>query len=456
MAKLGKDYEEQKAKMADTYANLIESDFDSMETPALNISAIRHFLISKIPFYADALQKVDLFFIEKKKVPSFGWTDNFRIYMSLKHYTLFGKAAITNGLPWFKNIEIGTIFVLLHEIGHIVFKSFDRQVARKADAWNIATDEKINEFVCGLMKDAGVFPSASAYQAFMEVVNCHFVLDPTKYGELTSEEVYSDMFRLQISVNGSGLGGDMVGDGKPDKDADGNELSDQEKMSRDIVAAELDNYMQKNASKLAGYGSCTGRELSYLQEPPKISLREVLSKITDRTPDEDWGFGNRQSKFDHLLPQGCRMPTIIPLNPNKVRKVFFVLDSSGSMSTQQINDAINIIRELECKYTKNPIHLIIHTSEIVYSQDLKSFKETPTQYSGGTAFKPVSDEIARLEKEEHILPSVVIWLTDGYGEYAQDQYTVRDFPYFRKLKWIIHGSEITPNLGNVWHVDIIE
>lgn len=71
-------------------------------------------------------------------------------------------------------------------------------------------------------------PFSICIPGFHGVVNCHFVLDPTKGLRANFEEVYSDMFRLQISVNGSGLGGDMVGDGKPDKD-DGNELSDQEK-----------------------------------------------------------------------------------------------------------------------------------------------------------------------------------------------------------------------------------
>jgi predicted metal-dependent peptidase len=437
------------------FKDYIKAHWDDKDLviPSVNISSLRHFLIKKCPFYSQALQLVNTELVDTPKVPACGHTNGYKIYLNPRIYALTEKASIEAKLPWFKTPEMGFAFILMHEAGHLVFDSFGRQGGRDPRMWNTATDYQINQFVVKLLKESGVFSTPQSYQEFLHVINKNFLLDPAKYEKMNAEMTYDDLYKIRIGSGGGecpgngSLAGDLV---EPDED----DMPDQERMDREIVKSELKDYATKNASKLAGVGSCF-REFSFLQEPPKVNLKMVLRQITDKEVTDDWGWHNRGSRMDHLLTGGSRLPSVVPCNPDVVRKVFFVLDSSGSMSDEQLNDALNIVKDCLGKYTRQPIYLIIHTSDIVFSQDIKSHNDVIEKYSGGTAFRPVLEEIERVRKEERIEPSVVIWLTDYYGEMrpqAEDLRKTVKNP-FKQFKWIISGSQEVPDCGAYYYID---
>jgi predicted metal-dependent peptidase len=188
-------------------------------------------------------------------------------------------------------------------------------------------------------------------------------------------------------------------------------------------------------------------------EPPKVNLRQVLKHITDREPNEDFGWDHRGSRMDHMMSQNIRLPVVVPNNLEFIRKVMVVLDFSGSMSSEQCKDYLNIIREITCKHTRNPVHLIIHTSAVEFSGPIEDYTEVPTDISGGTAFKPVLEEVERLKKEERIIPSVFLWGTDLFGELQQSDYNVHNFPFHKKLNWIISGSDLEAPIGKTYWID---
>lgn len=445
-------------------------NWESIKEPELNLSALRKFIIDKIPFYAHALQMVDIilerdedkYLEELKKAlsgegqqPAMGCTNGFRIYLRPKLFAVTQEMNKKLGKPWFSTPVLGMAFIILHEIGHIVFDSFGRVRHRNFKLWNLATDYQINQFVVRIMREAHIFKTDQSYTAFLDVVNSNFLLDPIKYEKMSSEENYDDLYRAKLDPQmyaNSACFGDMQGN-ESDK-----ELNENDKMIKDIINSELKDYARKNANKLPGSG--TGfREFQFLTEPPKVDLRQVLRQITDRMPREDWGYGSRENRMDHLLhKQGrrrCRLPIMVDSEPDLVRKVMFVLDSSGSISDEQINDAVNIVKEVLDKHTKNPVHLIIHTDQVVHSGPLEDEAKWPKNYSGGTAFRPVLEEIERLKNKEKIVPSVVIWLTDLYGELAPADYNVRAFPFHKILRWVISGSDLVPTLGKYYHIDLI-
>lgn len=340
--------------------------------------------------------------------PSFGYTNGFKVFFNPRLYILSEQQNKQQNRPWFRTIELGLVFTILHEIGHIVFDSFGRRSLRSPRMWNWATDYQINQFVAKLMKEAGVFRDESSYKELLNVLLKNFLLDPARYEKLTAEQTFDDLYKASISSDkhdpgaGKGLEGDMQ---EPEDD----DLSDQEKMTRSIVQSEMQNYVGKNAGKLPGNG--TGfREFEFLQEPPKVNLRQILKSVTERDFTKDWGYSSRGSRMDHMMPNGIRLPEIVDMNPDLVKNAFFVLDSSGSMTSEQQNDAINIVKELLEKYTRTPVWLIIHTSEICYSGPITDFKDALSQWSGGTAFWPIIFELKRIKKEERIEPSVVLWL----------------------------------------------
>lgn len=444
------------------YESLIAS-WDDIEIPSVNLSAARAFIMKTIPFYSQALQLVDINFIndeKAKKWGSFAFTNGFAIYLSPRMYTIMGMVSAKQNKPWFKTPELGITFTILHEIGHLVFDSFGRAQHREMGLWNVATDAQINQFVARIMKESGVFRTDASYTAFMEVLQKNLVFDPGKYSKLSAEATYDDLYKVGArgkDYEGWTLNGDMVGDGSGNEDGSGNPkpLTSEEQMARDIIKSELKEYSSKNADKLPGDGSSFGREFEMLLEKPKVNLRQVLKRITDREPTEDYGFSRRGSRMDHMMPSNIRLPSMINAAPDLIRKFMVVLDCSGSMSSEQLNDYLNIIREIVNKHTKNPVWLILHTDQVCFSDDIDSYQEVPKNITGGTAFKPVLDEINRLKKEKNIIPSVVLWGTDLYGELSEGDYCPKNFPFYKKLHWIISGSDLEAPIGTNWHVDEI-
>jgi predicted metal-dependent peptidase len=292
----------------------------------------------------------------------------------------------------------------------------------------------------------------------MGVLEKQFVFDPAKYAKLSAEGTYDDMYKVGMrgkDYEGWTLNGDMVGDGSSGKDENGKPLSPEEQMARDIIKSELKDYTSKNSNKLPGSGSEYGRDFEMLLEPPKVNLRQILKHITDRENSEDYGYSRRGSRMDHMMPKNIRLPSMVDITPDLIRKFMVVLDCSGSMSSEQLNDALNIIREITCKYTRNPVYLILHTSEICFSGDIKTYQEVPKNISGGTAFAPVLCEISRLKKEENTVPSIILWTTDLLGELGPEDYNVKNFPFYKKLHWIISGSDLECPIGHNHWIDEI-
>ena len=430
----------------------IKENWDKVLMPVVNIASLRHFLIRKCPFYTSALQMVNTVLVDDTtRSDAVGYTNGYKVFLNPRMYAIMELWNKQNKKPWFKNAEMGFAFILMHEIGHIVFDSFGRLGGRSPVMWNSATDYQINQFIVKLMKESGVFSTQQSYTEFLDVVMKNFLLDPAKYEKMTSEMTYDDLYRVSV---GKGQPGDTPGNGALAGDLveEDDKMSDQDRMDRDIVKSEMKDYATKNADKLAGIG--TGmRDFEFLLEPPKVNLRQVLKQITDKECTDDWGWNNRGSRLDHMLRDGMRLPVIVQANPDVVRKVFFVLDSSGSMTNEQLNEALNIVKTCLSKYTRQPVYLIIHTSEVVFSQDIKSHDEVIEKFTGGTAFVPVIDEIKRVKKELHLEPSVVIWLTDYYGEI---DFQAKDLPFHqKKMKWIISGSDAKPSTGAAFYIDEI-
>lgn len=439
--------------------NLIEQ-WDKIDSPAVNLHSLRSYIIKTIPFYASALQLVDIECEDGDKAKtwgSFAFTNGYKIYISPKLYQIHKLCVEQNKGVWFKTPELGIVFTILHEIGHLVFDSFGRVQHREARLWNVATDYQINQFVSRLMKEAGVFKSDASYTAFMEVLQKNFVMDPAKYAKLSAEATYDDLYKVGMrgkDFDKWSMNGDMQGDGSG-ADADGKPLTPEEQMARDIIKSEMKDYSSKNGDKLPGKGSGYGRDFEMQLEAPKVNLRQVLKHITDRMNTEDFGYSRRGSRMDHMVANNIRLPSIIEANPDLIRKFMIAIDFSGSMSSDQCQDALNIIREVTTKFTRNPVYLIIHTDGINWHGDINDYKEVPTQYTGGTSFQPIYDLVAQLQKEKNIVPSVFVHLTDGYGEFQDSDYTPRLIPFYKKLIWIIMGSNRAPELGRVFYTDEI-
>lgn len=436
------------------YKEFAQENWETTDSPDINLASMRRYLVERIPFYSSALNQVDIISIDKPDLPSFGFTNGYQVFISPKLYTIFGKYVTQElGLKWFSTPELGIAFTLLHEIGHIIFDSFGRQNHRDAQLWNVATDYQINQFVVRLMKEANIFKSDASYADFMEVIQKNLVLDPAKYLKLSAEDTYADIYK---KGKGGGDFGSFALNGDMQEDPNAKPLTPEEQMQRDIIKEEMKNYAAKNASKLPGSGSSFGRDLEFIQEPPKVSLRDVLKQITDRESGEDWTWTSRGSRMDHLMDRGIRLPVISDTAKDKVKKLVFVLDSSGSLSSDQLNDALNIVKSLKTTFTKNPIWLIVHTDQICFSGDINDCKEVPKNISGGTNFRVVLDEISRIQKEEHIHISATLWFTDLYGELQPAEYNNKNFPFHKNLRWIISGSDLVAPIGKSYHIDILE
>jgi predicted metal-dependent peptidase len=140
---------------------------------------------------------------------------------------------------------------------------------------------------------------------------------------------------------------------------------------------------------------------------PKANWRELLRRYMDQFAKSDytWAKGNRR-----FIGQGTYLPS---LQSEQLPPVLFVIDTSGSMPADALEQAAgelqSILDELQPEY----IDVICHDTQVC--GDVQRFEpgedlDIEIRGGGGTRFAPTCDWIADSDEDY----AVVIWFTDLY------------------------------------------
>lgn len=305
------------------------------------------------------------------------------------------------GAKFFQGLdEHQSLFVLAHEVGHAVFSHIERCQTRDKLLWNVAIDYAINLLLSDNFGDSKYVPK-----------DC--LLD-SKYAGKSAEQIYEEIIRNVKKVKVYTLQNDIDFNGDPNGDDDGIVIRDRRADLKDseqgwdnaIALAHARAKMQGNMPESLdrAISDKLGCKVDWCE-----ALRQYLRFGVTRILRDHYTFlpPNRR-----LVHQGLYMPSMYG---NNAPRIGFAVDTSGSMGDEEMAQAIAEIDEIRRQFNCS-LYLIECDAEVHKGRWITPGEACPTSFKGGggTDFTPVFAHI----KEEKIPVDIMVYLTDGYGEFG--------------------------------------
>jgi predicted metal-dependent peptidase len=349
-----------------------------------------------------------------------------------------------------------TQFMLAHEALHCALGHFARRGHRVKHLWDIACDYAINPI---LINDGLTPPPGTLYERIYEGMSAEeiypFIQDNENESTLDQhvydrpEEQSRGKGRQPPPDSGEGKGGNRNEDeeqdrgqgrnesDRPETETDENQggsqppppLSHQE---REELAVQWRQRLAGAAQQAMQSGKLSGdmaRLVDHLLQP-QLPWRMLLARYMSAQARDDYSYNRPSSRRGE--------PAILPSLRSHNLDVVVVLDTSGSVSDQEMNDFITEVDAIKgqirarvslhsCDHTLNPDGpWVFEPWEALRLPE--SFKG-----GGGTDFRPVFDWIDTLDRQ----PDLLVYFTDAQGEFPA---LAPHFP----VVWLVKGKSPVP------------
>ena len=341
--------------------------------------------------------------------------------------------------------------LIMHELMHIVLKHCFRGKGKEKTIYNRACDIVVNSNIKDVLKEKG--------EIYIGDKPLEHTSPDGKEGLLHSaEEVYDQLIfnyeyadAMNSSSITSGQGGSSKSKQKLDdvQAVDSHELWSMEELDeyqedlldeRILKAAEIDH--------MKGCGSVPlGAEL-YIKnlKHPQIDWREILQSFVQENI-VDYSFNPPDKRFsdgDLILPDFNESEAV-------VKNILFMVDTSGSMSIEEITDCYSEINGAIEQYNgKLQGYLGFFDAKVYdvepFNYDLDIRKIKPVG-GGGTDFKEIFKYIEKNMMDDP--PASIIILTDGYADFPEE-----DEALGIPVLWVINNEEINPPFGKVARINV--
>lgn len=311
------------------------------------------------------------------------------------------------------------VFVLVHELLHVILFHSLRRGIRDPDLWNIACD-----FVVNLMADE---------HNFTRPKDCCF---NKKYAGMTAEQVYD----LLISEGGSqepkgGLVGDVL-----DYDPSSNEGKSRADVEREIaIGAQAAMQAAKAAGKLSENMRRVLGEAQVTREPWYQHLRRYITSMHAR--QYNW------SRIDsrRAVLHGVISPS---QKSEQMGKLVFGIDCSGSITEKQLGAMSAHISDLLKDVTPTDVAVVYFDSAVCHVEEFTGpdyHVRLAPHGGGGTDFAPVFEYV----EENHSDAALVIVFTDLYGNFDFSSPAVDTL-------WVSQTEKVEVPFGNLIYGDLNE
>jgi predicted metal-dependent peptidase len=290
-------------------------------------------------------------------------------------------ARIYYNLAFLESLDDSTgVFVVCHEIFHIILKHALRQGSRDKELWNIACDHAINLQL-----------KACGFSVWKEA------LCDAQYAGLCAEQIYEGLL-AEEQAGGDPRGGDS-GQLARDLMGSGN-LSAEE---RTEIARTVDQRVARAAAcaKASGQGSpfldrLLGEVLGAVT-PWREYLRDYMTRVTQ--DDESWGRRNRRFA-DVFLPARHTL---------RVGDIVMIGDTSGSISHKALREVAGEVSAVADAVQPEVIRMVWADTKVAGEESFECGQPIDVHPCGGGG----TDMRAPLAYVEKYDPSVVVLLTDG-------------------------------------------
>jgi predicted metal-dependent peptidase len=372
-------------------------------------------LLLKEPFYSHFFSALN-----KEVVQPGSVTKTMAVGLRERIHTLYINPDFWDNFLTSKDHRYG---VVKHEILHIVFKhtlendkSIDRHVA------NIAMDIVVNQYIDKLLLPAESifiedFPELNFEKDHSWRYYYHKLLDlrdnlDTRYKDTQAASVFAS-----IKENSHGL----------DRHVTWEEVYLQPGTEHELVKIHIDNLLNiaHNKTPLKSYGSLPAGLKAYLESilikpKPLVDWRRVIKLFSE---------SSSKTKVKNTIRRPSkRFGTVPGIKIRKMKKLLVAVDTSGSISGQELAQFFNEIYHI---WRQGAVIKIVECDAVV--QNVYSYKGIAPGFvkgRGGTDFDPV---IAYGNKE--FLPDGLIYFTDGIAPAPKNQ------PRF-PLLWVISSNGI--------------
>jgi predicted metal-dependent peptidase len=396
------------------------------------------------PVYQDIVAaRVKMLF----EMPFFG---NLAVRLKLVDATGWCATAATDGRHLFYNREFiksltkpQLLFLIAHEVLHVVYDHFGRRSGRDPKLWNMANDYIVNYTL--VEERIGEMPKMGLY-------------DKRYSDEFSSEEVYELLKKNSVTIkmpldvhlelgNDSEDGdeeGKQPGDGSVSVTVHGKDgppkltEADLQKIRAEVKAAVIQSAQQSGAGKVpAGV-----RRMIEDLINPKLDWRTLLDTHIRSSVKDDYAM-HRLSKRSQTLRRmyktdsrfgGMRAP-LLPAQDNvDTVDIACAIDTSGSMTPEMLRDFISEVKGIMQTFREFNLKLWTFDTEVYgykefTAQNIDEIDDYDPLGNGGTLFECNWEFM----KREGIEPARFVMFTDGYpgGSWGEEGYDVL---------FIIHGS----------------
>lgn len=315
------------------------------------------------------------------------------------------------------------IFLIGHEIFHVIYEHMDRRNDRQPDIWNVACDFAVNADLI-------------QHRYGEKITQVDICYDP-KYAGKTAEEIYNELYKNAEKINMQQLIDKLLdqhldpegqkGKGQGDKDKDGKSGGEGEGPAPALSPEERRQIRDEikeailQAAQAAGAGNLPAgikRLLKDLTEP-KMNWRELIRQQIESTFKND---------FTWMRPsrRGWHMDAVMPgMQTDPMIDVCVSIDMSGSIGEEQARDFLSEIQGIMTQFTNYKLHVWCFDTEIYNpvvftSDDGEDIDRYEPAGGGGTDFMVNWTWM----KENEIEPKKFIMFTDGYpcGQWGDENY----------------------------------
>lgn len=334
------------------------------------------------------------------------------------------------------------LFVFAHEILHCVYDHIGRRGSKDPKYWNMAVDFVVNWHLSQSTNDGGIGTIGKRPEN---------TLYDKKYAGMTSEEIYKIIIESKpkeqkswdVHLDPSQASGDSNG-GSDGSEKGANELPFVTEQELQENKADFLEGLKRAVKQMNGIGNVPSyfKELIEELEEPKINWRKYIAATIRSIPTVNKTF-MRISRRSHAL--GVYLPGN---KPEKQINIAVALDTSGSVSTDQLRVFLSEIKGIMKQFTKYKIKIWCFDTE-VKETSYKEFTDIDgldiTKYEiegrGGTHF----GANWTFMKENKILADKLIIFTDGECGFEGCEQRYMD------TIWLVHNTydNFDPPFGDV-------
>lgn len=335
-------------------------------------------LLMKHIFYASALLAHPR--IETNHIPTAA-TDSFKIFWNAD---FFGRLKVE-----------GIIFVLAHEVLHILLKHKLRQGTRLPRMWNCACDYVINRIL--IEGKVGEMPTGKEAGLYDK-----------KYNGMSEEKIYELLKKENENRGGSG-DGDALGLGDGDLLPLPDEMSAED---RTALSNRIDQTLMTAANMARLAGKLPGEMEKIIDQliNPAVPWYDLMRDYMTRIAHDEESWERRNRRFQHVyLPSRYN---------NRMAGMTVICDSSGSIGPDDYAKILTEVKAIAEDLNPEFIRVVwadakVQSEEMIEPDDVGANIRLNPKGGGGTDMRIPLDYVVQYD------PPVVVLITDGYTPWPE-------------------------------------